>query len=114
MSALRVSGAAPRIALVLEKLLGAPSPLRIRAWDGTESGPDDAPALIVRSRRAIRRLLWRPDEIGLARAWVAGELDLEGDLEQALTSLEAIGRDLTRRRHLTTLERAEVYRAAVL
>ncbi|HLT09692.1 MAG TPA: SAM-dependent methyltransferase, partial [Micromonosporaceae bacterium] len=77
MSALRVSGAAPRIALVLEKLLGAPSPLRIRAWDGTESGPDDAPALIVRSRRAIRRLLWRPDEIGLARAWVAGELDLE-------------------------------------
>ena len=114
MSALRVSGAAARIEVVLEKLLGAPSPLRIRAWDGTESGPDDAPVLIIKSRKAIRRLLWRPDEIGLARAWVAGELDLEGDLEQALASLETIGRDLADHRHLTTLERAEIYRAAVL
>jgi cyclopropane-fatty-acyl-phospholipid synthase len=114
MSAVKVSGAADRIAVILERLLGAPSPLRIRAWDGTEAGPEDAPALIVRSRRAIRRLLWHPDEIGLARAWVAEEIDLEGDLEEALTRLESIGRDLAARRRLSPLERAEVYRAAVL
>jgi cyclopropane-fatty-acyl-phospholipid synthase len=107
-------GAAERIALVIERLLGAPSPLRIRAWDGTEAGPLGAPTLIVRSRRAIRRMLWHPNEIGLARAWVAGEMDVEGDLEAALSSLDAIGRDLAGRRHLTALERAEVYRAAVL
>jgi cyclopropane-fatty-acyl-phospholipid synthase len=114
MSAVKVSGAAERIAVVLERLLGAPSPLRIRAWDGTEAGPEEVPTLIVRSRRAIRRLLWHPDEIGLARAWVAEEIDLEGDLEEALTRLESIGRDLAARRRLSPLERAEVYRAAVL
>jgi cyclopropane-fatty-acyl-phospholipid synthase len=107
-------GAAERIALVIERLLGAPSPLRIRAWDGTEAGPLGVPTLIVRSRRAIRRLLWHPNEIGLARAWVAGEIDVDGDLEAALGSLDTIGRDLAGRRHLTPLERAEVYRAAVL
>lgn len=107
-------GASERVAFVIEKLLGAPSPLRIRAWDGSEVGPRGVPTLIIRSRRAIRRLLWHPNEIGLARAWVAGEIDLEGDLETALSSLETIGRDLAGRRHLTALERAEVYRAAVL
>lgn len=114
MSALKVTGAAERIALVLERLLGAPSPLRIRAWDGSEAGPDDAPTLIVRARKAIRRLLWHPDEIGLARAWVAGEIEVEGDLEDALARVETIGRDIAARRRLTAVERAEVYRAAVL
>jgi cyclopropane-fatty-acyl-phospholipid synthase len=107
-------GAAERVALVIEKMLGAPSPLRIRAWDGTEAGPVGVPTLVIRSRRAIRRLLWHPNEIGLARAWVAGEIDLDGDLEAALSSLDTIGRDLAGRHHLTALERAEVYRAAVL
>ncbi len=106
--------AAKRVALVIEKLLGAPSPLRIRAWDGSEAGPRGVPTLVIRSRRAIRRLLWHPNEIGLARAWVAGEIDLDGDLETALSALETIGRDIASRRHLTALERAEVYRAAVL
>lgn len=114
MSAVKVSSAAERIALVLDRLLGTPSPLRIRAWDDTQTGPDDAPTLVVRSRRAIRRLLWHPNEIGLARAWVAEEIDLEGDLEEALTRLEGIGRDLAARRRLSPMERAEVYRAAVL
>jgi cyclopropane-fatty-acyl-phospholipid synthase len=107
-------GAADRVALLLEHLLGGPLPLRIRTWDGSEAGPTDGPTLEVRSRRALRRLLWNPDEIGLGRAWVAGEIDLEGDLEDALGRLETIGRDLAARRHLSPLERAEVLRAAVL
>ena len=32
----------------------------------------------------MRRLLWKPGELGLARAWVAGELDIEGDLYETL------------------------------
>jgi len=108
------SGAADRVALVLELLLGAPVPLRIRAWDGTQAGAADGPTLVVRSRRALRRILWRPDEVGLGRAWVAGEIDLEGDLEDALSRLEMIGRDLAVRRHLSPTERAEVLRAAVM
>lgn len=78
---------APRLAALAEKLLGAPLPVRVRAWDGSESGPRQAPALVVRRRRALRRLLWRPGELGLARAWVAGDLDVEGDLYQALALL---------------------------
>ncbi|AVH61385.1 MULTISPECIES: SAM-dependent methyltransferase [Streptomyces] len=76
--------AAPRLKSLVEQLLGAPLPLRIRAWDGTEAGPPDAPALVVRNRKAIRRLLWKPGELGLARAWVAGDLGVEGDLYTAL------------------------------
>ncbi|OSC73827.1 SAM-dependent methyltransferase, partial [Streptomyces sp. BF-3] len=61
-----------------------PLPVRIRAWDGSESGPPDAPALVIRHRRALRRLLWKPGELGLARAWVAGEIDVDGDLYDVL------------------------------
>ena len=106
-------GAADRIVLILERLLGASVPLRIRAWDGSEAGPPDGPTLSVNSRRALRRLLWQPDEVGLGRAWVAGEIDLAGDLEQALTRMQSIGRDLAARRRLSAGERAKVLRAAV-
>jgi cyclopropane-fatty-acyl-phospholipid synthase len=106
-------GAADRIVFILERLLGASVPLRIRAWDGSEAGPPDGPTLSVNSRRALRRLLWQPDEVGLGRAWVAGEIDLAGDLEQALTRMQSIGRDLAARRRLSAGERAKVLRAAV-
>ncbi|AZS86805.1 cyclopropane-fatty-acyl-phospholipid synthase family protein [Streptomyces griseoviridis] len=72
--------AALRLKRLVEQLLGTPLPVRIRAWDGSEAGPPEAPALVVRNRRAVRRLLWKPGELGLARAWVAGDLDIEGDL----------------------------------
>ncbi|WP_405598614.1 cyclopropane-fatty-acyl-phospholipid synthase family protein [Streptomyces sp. NBC_01410] len=82
--------AAMRLTTLAEELLGAPLPVRIRAWDGSESGPPGAPVLVVRHRRALRRLLWRPGELGLARAWVAGEIDVEGDLYAALGLLSGI------------------------
>jgi len=43
--------------------------------------------VVLRSPRALRRLLWRPTELGLGRTWVAGELDVVGDLHDALESL---------------------------
>ncbi|MFJ9040498.1 class I SAM-dependent methyltransferase [Streptomyces sp. NPDC102406] len=76
--------AAQRLKNIAERLLGAELPVRLRAWDGSEAGPPDAPVLVVRNRRALRRLLWKPGELGLARAWVAGDLDVEGDLYAAL------------------------------
>ncbi|MEU8698442.1 cyclopropane-fatty-acyl-phospholipid synthase family protein [Streptomyces sp. NPDC048680] len=79
-----MADAALRLTALAQELLGEPLPVRIRAWDGSESGPPDAPALVLRNRRALRRLLWKPGELGLARAWVAGELDIEGDLYEAL------------------------------
>ncbi|GAA2497971.1 cyclopropane-fatty-acyl-phospholipid synthase family protein [Streptomyces longisporus] len=76
--------AAQRLKSLVEQLLGVPLPVRIRAWDGSQAGPPGAPALVVRNRRAVRRLLFKPGELGLARAWVAGDLDIEGDLYAAL------------------------------
>ncbi|THA26060.1 class I SAM-dependent methyltransferase [Streptomyces sp. RKND-216] len=75
-----MAGAAPRLHALAGRVLGTPLPVRLRAWDGSEAGPPGAPALVIRHRRALRRLLWRPGEIGLARAWVAGEIDVDGDL----------------------------------
>jgi cyclopropane-fatty-acyl-phospholipid synthase len=105
---------ADRIVVILERILGAPVPLRIRAWDGSVAGAADGPTLLINSRRALRRVLWQRDEVGLGRAWVSGEIDLDGDLEQALTRFESVGRDLAARRQLSLRERVEVLRAAAL
>ncbi|WP_419667210.1 class I SAM-dependent methyltransferase [Streptomyces sp. 2-1] len=76
--------AALRLKALMEQLLGAPLPVRIRAWDGSEAGPPESPVLVVRNRRALRRLLWKPGELGMARAWVAGDLTVDGDLYAVL------------------------------
>lgn len=85
-----MTDAALRLTSLLEQLLGAPLPVRIRAWDGSQAGPPDAPVLVVRNRRALRRLLWKPGELGLARAWVSGDLGIEGDLYEALDLLAGL------------------------
>ncbi|MFE1439455.1 class I SAM-dependent methyltransferase [Streptomyces sp. NPDC058739] len=79
-----MADAAPRLQSLLEQVLGVPLPVRIRAWDGSQAGPPGTPVLVVRNRRALRRLLWKPGELGLARAWVAGELEVEGDFYAVL------------------------------
>ncbi|MFJ4603763.1 class I SAM-dependent methyltransferase [Streptomyces griseoluteus] len=78
------TGVAHRLAVLVEDALGAPLPVRLRAWDGSETGPFDAPVVVLRSRRALRRLLWQPGELGLAQAYITGELDVEGDLAEGL------------------------------
>ncbi|MFC4884024.1 class I SAM-dependent methyltransferase [Streptomyces beijiangensis] len=76
-----------RLGSHIEAAIGGPLPLRVRAWDGSETGPKDAPTVVVRSRRALRRLLWQPGELGLAQAYITGELDFEGDLAEGLRIL---------------------------
>ncbi|MFJ5832192.1 class I SAM-dependent methyltransferase [Streptomyces sp. NPDC093089] len=85
-----MADAASRLTTLAEELLGGPLPVRLRAWDGSEAGPAGGPVLIVRDRRALRRMIWKPGELGLARAWVAGELDVEGDLYGALDRLSGL------------------------
>ncbi len=59
--------------------------MRLRAWDGSEAGPSDAPLVELRSRDAVRRLLWHPGELGAAQAYVTGDLEVHHDLDAALT-----------------------------
>lgn len=82
---------ADRLVSLLHGLLGEPPALRVRGWDGSVAGPADARATLdVRSPDALRRILYRPDEVGLARAYVRGDLDVDGDLFAALEALEPI------------------------
>jgi cyclopropane-fatty-acyl-phospholipid synthase len=84
---------AERVARALRTVLRVDElPVRLRAWDGSVAGPDGAPVVVVRSRRALRRLVWAPGELGLARAYVAGEIDVEGDLTAAFAALSSAGR----------------------
>ncbi|MFG3118662.1 class I SAM-dependent methyltransferase [Streptomyces sp. NPDC048197] len=85
-----MADAAGRLTKLAEEVLGAPLPVRIRAWDRSESGPPGAPTLVFRNRRALRRLLFKPGELGLARAWVAGDIDVDGDLYDALDLLAGL------------------------
>jgi cyclopropane-fatty-acyl-phospholipid synthase len=84
-------------------------PVRLRAWDGSEVGPAEAPTVLVRSRRALRRLLWQPGELGLAEAYIAGDLDIDGDLADGLSRLWRAAGDRgsrTGRRRTADLPRA--------
>ncbi len=68
--------------------------MTVRAWDGSEARPGEGgPVLAVRRRRALRRLLWNPGEMGFARAYVTGDLDVEGDLYEGLARCWALIRE---------------------
>ncbi|BBH69224.1 cyclopropane-fatty-acyl-phospholipid synthase [Actinoplanes sp. OR16] len=82
-----VQSTAHKLKSLLETLLQTPMPVRLRAWDDSEAGPADAPVVVIRHRRALRRLVWQPNQLGLARAYVAGEIDVEGDLYDVLARL---------------------------
>jgi cyclopropane-fatty-acyl-phospholipid synthase len=73
-------GAAQELADLVTPLFGGELPMRLRAWDGSVAGPEDAPTLVVNDAAALRRLVYRPGELGLAQAYVSGEIDVEGDL----------------------------------
>jgi cyclopropane-fatty-acyl-phospholipid synthase len=76
---------------LVEELLGPDPPVAVELPDGAVLGPVDAPArLVFRSPDVLRRLLPAPGELGFARAYVAGELDVEGDLYAALTLQERL------------------------
>jgi cyclopropane-fatty-acyl-phospholipid synthase len=70
---------------LIESLLGSDLPVGLRAYDGTVLGPQDsATTVVIRSPQALARMVQAPGEIGLARAYVAGEIDVEGDIFAAL------------------------------
>src|ERR1700746_304192 len=91
-----VASGADRPADLVRTPAGVDVPARIRAWDGSEPGPANDPVLVVRSRRASRRLLWRPGELGLARAYLTGDIDVEGDLTDGLRRVWRLARSRPR------------------
>jgi cyclopropane-fatty-acyl-phospholipid synthase len=79
-----------QLADMFERLVGGNDQVRFQAYDGSVAGPADPVATIhVRSPLALRYLATAPNDLGLARAYVSGSLDVEGDLHAALTSFLA-------------------------
>lgn len=103
-------GAAQKLAALAETAFGGPLPVRLRAWDGSEAGPAEGPVVVVRSRRALRRLLWEPGELGLAQSYVTREIDVEGDLAEGLRTIWSAARE--QRLHPPRLGVADLARAA--
>jgi cyclopropane-fatty-acyl-phospholipid synthase len=97
---------ATRLSKVLGLVLGDEPPLQVRGWDGSATGPAGTPALVVRSRDAVRYVAHQPNELGLARAYVSGALDLDGDIYAALSALRIAEQD--RARQVSWRERAEL------
>ncbi|MFC8698352.1 class I SAM-dependent methyltransferase [Streptomyces parvus] len=87
------TGAAQRVEPLIERFLGGGLPVRVRMWDGSETGPRDAPTVHVRTRRALRRLLWEPGELGLAEAYITGDIDLDADLGDGLRAMRRAVRE---------------------
>jgi cyclopropane-fatty-acyl-phospholipid synthase len=69
------------VADLLSDILGSDVPVAFEAYDGSRFGPADArTTIVVRSRDALRRIVTAPNELGFGRAYVAGELEVDGDI----------------------------------
>ncbi|MEJ2858767.1 MULTISPECIES: cyclopropane-fatty-acyl-phospholipid synthase family protein [unclassified Saccharothrix] len=80
-----------RLAEVFQRAVGGDRAVGFSAYDGSKAGPDDAGVRIeVRSPEALSYLASAPGELGLARAYVTGHLEIIGDVYGALASLSEL------------------------
>ncbi|TMR90478.1 SAM-dependent methyltransferase [Nonomuraea basaltis] len=69
------------LATIFEKIVGTDANVAFMAYDGSKAGPDGADlALEVKSPIAVAYMAQAPGELGLARAYIAGHIDVHGDL----------------------------------
>ena len=63
-------------------------PFTVAFWDGTELPATAAgPTMTVRSPRAVAHALYRPGQLGIGRAYVSGELEVD-DLDSTIEVLQ--------------------------
>lgn len=76
---------------LLRATLGPHPALGFEFWDGSTIRPDGASSgtMRVRSEDALRHLVWAPGELGMARAFVSGTVDLDGDIFTMLRALQS-------------------------
>ncbi|WP_084963214.1 SAM-dependent methyltransferase [Thermoactinospora rubra] len=82
------------LASIFEKIVGPDTGVAFAAYDGSKAGPDDADIRIeVKSPIAVAYLAQSPGELGLARAYVSGHLDVQGDMYTLLDRMWTITTD---------------------
>jgi cyclopropane-fatty-acyl-phospholipid synthase len=76
------------LAELIGSLAGPGAPVEFTAYDGSRVGPSGAPVrLELRSPLALSHLASAPGELGLARAYITGALDVHGDMYTLLANL---------------------------
>jgi len=77
-----------KLAEVFSLIVPAERGVAFRAYDGSSAGPADAAVTLeVRSPRAVQYLASAPSQLGLARAYVSGELEIHGTAYEAMRRL---------------------------
>src|SRR5688500_5700456 len=67
------------IAQAMDRLVRGGLPVRFTAYDGSSAGPPDAAlGMHLRTERGLAYLMTAPGDLGMARAYVSGDLDLSG------------------------------------
>jgi cyclopropane-fatty-acyl-phospholipid synthase len=79
-----------RLAELFESIVADDARVEFRAYDGSRAGPPGADVRIeVKSPYAVSYLTYAPGALGLARAYVAGHLDVIGDMYTALSRMRS-------------------------
>ncbi len=77
-----------QLAEVFDEVTGRRTGIEFRAYDGSRCGPPGATVCVeIRSPRAVSYLAQARNDLGLARAYVSGALEVHGDLHEALRRL---------------------------
>ena len=65
-----------KVADMVQLFIKPGAPLRVEAFDGSSMGSENAPLCIqVKNSRAVYYMVDNPGELGLARAYLQGDID---------------------------------------
>ncbi|WP_248958852.1 SAM-dependent methyltransferase [Sphaerisporangium perillae] len=82
------------LAQIFEKIVGPEANVEFVAYDGSKAGPSGAAVRIeVKSPIAVAYLAQSPGEMGLARAYIAGHIDVHGDMYTLLSEMAQLTLD---------------------
>ena len=94
------------LAEVFERVAGPDADVEFLAFDGSKAGCPGSPGVTIsiRTPTAVSYLAQAPGALGLARAYVSGHLDIEGEMYTALSRLASAQRtDLSLPERLSVL-----------
>lgn len=95
-----------KLAELFDSVVGADAPVEFVAYDGSKTGLPGSPVRIeVRSPRALELFMSYPGQVGLARAYVAGEVEIVGDVVDLFEALNDV-----RPKQLPLAEKARLVR----
>ena len=94
------------LAQAFELIVPAERGVGFRAYDGSTAGPADAVVTLdIRTPRAVEYLASSPNQLGLARAYVTGDMEIIGSAYEAMSRLYPMPLD-----HLTTGDKLKLGR----